>query len=155
MSKQEQACAWCDASTRIAEIGHADIVVGIPSYNNARTIGHVVRAVEAGLAKYFPGERSVILNSDGGSRDGTRDAVIRASQRDESPLLLISHPLSTVQRLTVPYDGIPGKGSAFRCIFRAAELLGEVLDRFSESRQYIRSIYENYNMYKLLYGFVP
>jgi hypothetical protein len=24
----------------------------------------------------------------------------------------------------MPYDGIPGKGSAFRCIFRAAELLG-------------------------------
>jgi glucosylglycerate synthase len=33
-----------DAVDRVREIGHADIVVGIPSYNNARTIGHVVRA---------------------------------------------------------------------------------------------------------------
>ena len=38
----------------IAEVGKADILVGIPSFNNARTIGHVVRAVQAGLAKYFP-----------------------------------------------------------------------------------------------------
>ncbi len=35
--------------------GQVDVLVGIPSYNNARTIGHVVRAVQAGLAKYFPG----------------------------------------------------------------------------------------------------
>ena len=33
---------------RIGELGKADIVVGIPSYNNARTIGHVVRAAQAG-----------------------------------------------------------------------------------------------------------
>ncbi len=123
MNKSSQPCP-CGDSARIADAGPADILVGIPSYNNARTIGHVVRAVEAGLAKYFPGERSVILNSDGGSRDGTPEVVVSASQRDDSPLLLISHRLSAVQRLAVPYDGIPGKGSAFRCIFRAAEMLG-------------------------------
>jgi hypothetical protein len=52
---------------RLEQIRDADIVVGIPSYNNARTIGHVVRAVSVGLAKYFPTQRSVIVNSDGGS----------------------------------------------------------------------------------------
>ena len=35
---------------RVHELGSAELVVGIPSYNNARTIGHVVRAVAAGLA---------------------------------------------------------------------------------------------------------
>lgn len=49
----------------------ADIVVGIPSFNNARTIGHVVRAVQAGLAKYFPDRKSVLVNSDGGSHNRT------------------------------------------------------------------------------------
>ena len=29
-----------------------------------------------------------------------------------------------IERLTLAYEGIPGKGSAFRCIFRVAELLG-------------------------------
>jgi hypothetical protein len=54
---------------QLKEIKEADILIGIPSYNNARTIGHVVRAVMAGLAKYFPKARAVLVNSDGGSTD--------------------------------------------------------------------------------------
>jgi len=123
MSRDEVLPA--DAIAGVSGIGAADIVVGIPSYNNSRTIGHVVRAAQAGLAKYFPGLRCVVLNSDGGSRDGTQDVVRQAALDDgDSRLLLLSHPLTAVHRLTVPYQGIPGKGSAFRCIFRAAELLG-------------------------------
>ena len=55
-----------------------DILVGIASYNNAKTIGHVVKAVDAGLAKYFPDKKAVIVNSDGGSADGTPDIVRNA-----------------------------------------------------------------------------
>jgi glucosylglycerate synthase len=112
-----------EAARRVREVGHADIVVGIPSYNNAATIGQVVRAAQAGLRKYFPGLRCTVLNSDGGSQDGTPD-VVRAAGLGDAELMLLSHPLFPIHRLTVPYDGIPGKGSAFRCIFRAAELLG-------------------------------
>jgi len=107
----------------VRQIRHADVIVGIPSYNNARTIGHVLRAAQAGLAKYFPGLRSAVLNSDGGSRDGTQD-VVRQADLGDAPLLLVSHPVFPIHRLTFPYGGIPGKGSAFRCIFRAAEVLG-------------------------------
>ena len=103
-------------------IRQADIVIGIPSYNNARTIGHVTRAACAGLAKYFPHMSSVIINSDGGSTDGTPDAVMSARMED-SHLLLVSTPLSAVHRLSFPYHGIPGKGSAFRLIFQMAERL--------------------------------
>ncbi|MFH0777150.1 MAG: hypothetical protein V2A71_00830, partial [Candidatus Eisenbacteria bacterium] len=42
------------ALERIKQIQSADLVVGIPSYNNAQTIAHVVRAVSAGLARHFP-----------------------------------------------------------------------------------------------------
>jgi glycosyltransferase involved in cell wall biosynthesis len=112
-----------EACDRVRAIGEADIVVGIPSYNNARTIGHVVRAVQAGLTKYFPAARSIVLNSDGGSRDGTQDAV-RSAALGDGEFLLLTHTLFPIHRLTFPYHGIPGKGSAFRCIFRAAELLG-------------------------------
>jgi glycerate kinase len=48
-----------------------DVLVGIPSFQNARTIGHVVRAVEAGLRKHFPDRRCLIAISDGDSSDGT------------------------------------------------------------------------------------
>ncbi len=101
---------------RLADVGEADIVVGIPSYNNARTIGHVVRAVSAGLEKYFPEHKAVIVNSDGGSKDGTREVVLGA-ELDSDSLLLVTHPVHPIQRISTPYHGVPGKGSAFRTIF--------------------------------------
>lgn len=103
-------------------IGEADILVGIPSYNNARTIGHVVRAVQAGLAKYFPDKRSVLVNSDGGSTDGTTDVVHTATIDDFSAILL-HHRAEPVVKIATPYHGIPGKGSAFKTIFEIATAL--------------------------------
>ncbi len=111
-----------ELQARLREAGEVDIVVGIPSYNNARTIGHVVRAVAAGLEKYFPERRSMILNSDGGSTDGTREAVL-AAQVDSEALMLVVHRVHPVQRISTPYQGIPGKGSAFRTVFAVAQRL--------------------------------
>lgn len=108
---------------RVGAVGSAEIVIGIPSYNNARTIGHVVRAAHAGLLKYFPERHALIVNSDGGSKDRTRE-VVEQAHLDTQELLLVRHPLQPVHRLTTPYHGLPGKGSAFRTVFRIAELLG-------------------------------
>jgi hypothetical protein len=105
---------------RLEEIGEAEIVVGIPSYNNAHTIGQVVRGVSAGLAKYFPERKALIVNSDGGSKDGTREAVLGA-EMDTDSLLLVSHTVHPIQRISTPYHGVPGKGSAFRTIFALAQ----------------------------------
>src|SRR5216117_2303072 len=88
----------------------ADIVVGIPSFRNAATIGHVTEAAAEGLRRNFPNMRAVIVNADGGSEDGTRDRV-RASA-DGVPIV------------TGRYQGQSGKGSAFRAIFEAVTLLG-------------------------------
>lgn len=107
---------------QLAKLGAADLVVGIPSYNNAGTIAHVVRSLQAGLAKYFPGQRAVLLNSDGGSSDGTQEAVLAAAV-DGSQALVTTHPLQAVTRIVTPYTGIPGKGSALRTIFQATECL--------------------------------
>jgi len=111
-----------DLRSRLDEMGEVDIVVGIPSFNSARTIAHVVRAVAGGLAKYFPDRKSVIVNSDGGSTDGTHEAVMGADI-DHDSLLLVSHRVPTIQKITTPYHGIPGKGSAFRTIFAVTERL--------------------------------
>jgi len=88
----------------------ADIVVGIPSFRNAATIGHVTEAAAEGLRRNFPNMRALIVNADGGSEDGTRDRV-RASA-DGMPIV------------TGRYEGRSGKGSAFRAIFEAVTLLG-------------------------------
>ncbi len=102
-------------------VRHADILVGIPSFNNAKTIGHVVRAVGAGLAKYFHGYRAVLVNSDGGSTDET-PTIVAHTMVDLEPLF-ISDRQSTLHRIVTPYHGIPGKGSAFRTIFEIARRL--------------------------------
>lgn len=107
---------------QLEELGTIDLLVGIPSYNNAHTIGHVVRAAAAGLAKYFPGQSAVIVNSDGGSNDGTAEVVAKTELQSPSAIL-VSHPVSPAHKIVTPYRGMPGKGSAFRTVFAIAERL--------------------------------
>jgi glycosyltransferase involved in cell wall biosynthesis len=111
-----------EAEKQIKEMKEVDVLVGIPSFNNARTIPHVVKAVSAGLAKYFSKYRTLLVNSDGGSTDGTPDLVKKTSLEDLD-VLLMEHPLYPVHKIVTPYHGIPGKGSAFRTIFRIAKAL--------------------------------
>jgi hypothetical protein len=56
---------------RLEEIESADILVGIPSYNNDKTIAHVIQMVTHGLAKHYKDRRCVIQVADGGSTDDT------------------------------------------------------------------------------------
>ncbi|MFH2012086.1 MAG: glycosyl transferase family 2 [Pseudomonadota bacterium] len=110
-----------DIQEKIRDIGEIDILVGIPSYNNVRTIEHVVKAVEAGLSKYFPNNKSLLVNSDGGSIDGTMD-IVSGTTIDLNSILL-HHKVGGFHKLVTPYQGIPGKGSAFRTIFEVARIL--------------------------------
>ena len=111
-----------ETETKVGAIGKVDILVGIPSYNNADTIGHVVSAVSAGLAKYFGKFTAVLVNSDGGSADGTTDIVARSAV--DFSQMLISDQQGMLHKIITPYHGIPGKGSAFRTIFEIARRLG-------------------------------
>jgi hypothetical protein len=88
-----------------------DLVVGIPSYNSASTIGNVIEQVAQGLARYFPEEDSLIVVSDGNSTDGTLEVArwIRLPQR--------------VLRMVTLYPGVPGKGSALLHVLGIAERL--------------------------------
>ncbi len=108
---------------RLSRMERADILVGIPSYNNAKTIGNVVRSVQVGLAKYFPGYKSIIVNSDGGSTDGTRE-VVSSTTLGDPRAFMIMHEAAEPYMIVTPYMGVPGKGSAVRTIFGIAELSG-------------------------------
>ena len=108
-----------EVDQQLREIGEVDLLIGIPSYNNAGTIEHVVRAVKSGLAKYFPGRRALLVNSDGGSHDGTPELARQASI-DDYRTLLTAYPLQPVHKIVTPYHGLPGKGSALRTVFLIA-----------------------------------
>lgn len=111
------------ARQRIEEMGSADIVLGIPSFNNAETVGGVVIAAEVGLRKLFPDLRAVICVSDGGSVDRTRDsaATVRVGARAES--LLVPPNTPEPEKIVLEYGGPPGKGSALRAVFEIAKRL--------------------------------
>lgn len=104
---------------RIDEIKEVDILVGIPSYNNAKTISNVVNAAQIGLVRYFPDKKSVLINSDGGSTDGTMD-IFKSATNEDFQSILLSHRVDPAFKIATPYHGIPGKGSAFRTIFEIA-----------------------------------
>lgn len=95
----------------VEKIGQADILVGIPSFRNADTIAHVVKQAALGMVEYFPGMKPVLVNSDGGSTDNTRDVVLETAVPAE------------VSKIATPYRGLPGKGSAFHTIFEIAARL--------------------------------
>lgn len=110
----------------IARLGRADIMVGIPSFKNAATIGYVVRAAQAGLVQYFPDLRPVVVNSDAGSPDGTGRVVVETEPPDYVEEILLVRPTNRLSRVSLTYpeiDGVGGKGAALRTIFEMAAAL--------------------------------
>jgi hypothetical protein len=96
---------------RIEEIDSADILVGVPCYNNESTIVHVIQMITHGLAKHYGGRRSVIFIADGGSTDDTREA---AKEFQIKPWQ---------EKIVSIYRGPAGKGTALRSVFEAADRL--------------------------------
>ena len=90
-----------------------DIIVGIPSYNEADTIGFVTKTAAEGLAAYFGDKRCVIVNCDNNSPDGTKEAFLGAGIPESVDRHYISTPA-----------GIKGKGNNFRNLFEFARDAG-------------------------------
>jgi hypothetical protein len=109
-------------SPALDRIGRAELVVGIPSFNSARAIGHVVEAVVGGLTAHYPGTSCVIVNADSGSRDGTCEAARRAAG-SRYPVLAATRPAPPLYRLATSYPGFPGEGGSLRTVLWAAERL--------------------------------
>lgn len=107
----------------VRQIGQADLLIGIPSYNDAATIQPLVRSIVVGLATCFPKSRSVVLLSDGGSQDGTIRLFEQAGH-DASLTLVVQHPVPAVQPMGVPDRGVPGYENALGAILQASQQLG-------------------------------
>jgi glucosylglycerate synthase len=110
MDKNDSALSL-DAQVYLHDIEKADILVGIPSFNNVLTCSHVISQVTKGLDTYFPNFRSVIFVSDGNSKDETLNSVKKIYLPSE------------VKLIPAIYMGLSGKGRAVRAIFEAASIL--------------------------------
>jgi glucosylglycerate synthase len=110
MNKNDSALSL-DARVYLHDVEKADILVGIPSFNNVLTASYVLSQVTKGLDTYFPNLRSVIFVSDGNSKDDTLTSIKKVYLPSE------------VKLIPALYMGISGKGRAVRAIFEAASIL--------------------------------
>ena len=83
-----------------------DVVVGIPSYKESETIGHVASMAGQGLAEYFPDTKNIIVNVDNHSPDDTQGAFLSAQVPSGIYKKYISTP-----------EGVKGKGNNFWNLF--------------------------------------
>lgn len=89
----------------IGENKGVEIVIGIPSYMEADTIGHVTRHVDLGIHRHFKNFKSLIVNIDNNSEDDTRRAFL--STETVTPKKYITTP-----------PGVQGKGNNILNLFR-------------------------------------
>jgi hypothetical protein len=111
-----------DFLRQLINVGEVDILVGVPTYNNAKTIGPIVTTIQTAILKYFPRQRSAILNADGGSRDGTPELIVSAAIDDVRRSSKLS-TLRTLPSISTEYGSGPARGTALRTILAASELL--------------------------------
>ena len=111
-----------DFLRQLINVGEVDILGGLPTHNNAKTIGPIVQSIQSGILSGFPRARAVILNADGGSRDGTPELVTGVSIDDVRPASNL-HALRTLHSISTQYARSPASGVALRTILAAAELL--------------------------------
>jgi hypothetical protein len=111
-----------DFLRQLINVGEVDILVGLPTHNNAKTVGSIVRTIRSGILRDFPRERAVIINADGGSRDGTPELITGVSIDDIRPDSSV-YALRTLHAISTKYASTPQSGVALRTILAAAELL--------------------------------
>jgi glycosyltransferase involved in cell wall biosynthesis len=97
---------------QIERLGYTDVVIGVPAYFSGSSIVHVIQTIAAGLEKDYPDSKAVIMVSDGGSTDDTREIAN-----------LIQIPSYNIQKIVTIYRGMPGKGSGLRAVFEVANFL--------------------------------
>ena len=97
---------------KIELLRETDIVVGVPAYYSAPYIVHVIQTIIKGLNEYYPGYRALVMISDGGSTDDTREVAN-----------LVTVDSFHINKIVTIYRGMPGKGTGLKAIFEAADFL--------------------------------
>jgi glycosyltransferase involved in cell wall biosynthesis len=86
-------------------IEKCEMVVCIPSYNEADCISYPLMQADKGLKKYFSNKTSVIINCDNNSPDDTKQAFLNT--QTDAPKIYLSTP-----------PGVKGKGNNFKNLFQ-------------------------------------
>ena len=118
---------WRQVRQQVEGIEKIDVLLGIPTFNNAETVGPVVKALKAGISKVCPRASVLVVNADAGSQDGTPDTIKHAMEPD-IPTAYVQHldgglfP-GRISLQALSESGVPGREHAFRAFFTVAEAL--------------------------------
>lgn len=140
---------------KIEQLESCDIVVGVPSYQTGQSIVYVMETIIEGLERYYPKMKALLVVSDGGSTDDTRELAGGVDPQSFN-----------VETIVGIYRGIPGKGSGLRGVFEVASFLRARAvavfdsDLLSITPEWVRNVLEpvfvgydfvapDYNRYKL------
>ncbi|MCK4821878.1 hypothetical protein KA005_39295, partial [bacterium] len=104
-----------DPLEKARDIKKADIVIGIPFYDEADTIGNVFETARGGLETFYPEKRSVIVCVGAPAGEKALEVINNISGKGTS------HPIETISFLLKGEIG--GKGWAIRAIMEIARLL--------------------------------
>jgi hypothetical protein len=102
-----------DGIAAVEGLGPVDVLVAVTALNQARTAPAVVDAVAAGLGGAFAGRKTAVLLVDGGSQDGTLEAVGQRTSPGSSP------PFASAR-----VAGRAGRGRAVMVALAAARHVG-------------------------------
>ena len=118
---------WRQVREQLGDRGKIEVLVGIPTFNNAKTVEPVVRAVKAGISKVCPNVSILVVNADAGSQDGTPD-IVKQAAGPEYPTAFVQHLaggglFGPISLHALSESGVPGREQAFRAFFTVAEEL--------------------------------
>ncbi len=116
----QQSLLSDDLVRQLVAVGHVDILVGVPTLDHAASLPDLIQAVQSAFATYFPRARTLVINAEGGSSEGTATLVREIAARESAPLS--ASGLRTAHRISTPVQGLPGTASALRLILASADL---------------------------------
>lgn len=107
---------------QLVEVGQADLVVWLPTFNHAAVVEGVTRAVRASFLTHFPRQRTLLIHADGGSSDGTLEVAHAcwSGACAGTP----ARSLRSTHRVSFRGRQVPGRGERMSVMLGAASLVG-------------------------------
>lgn len=118
---------WQQIRAQLPKVNGADILIGLPTFNNAETVKPVIQAVTAGVRQTFPSANVLLVNQDAGSQDGTPE-LMKDAVEECFPIALLNVTASggggmePFPRLSGAWS--TGREEAFRAFFSATKDAG-------------------------------
>jgi hypothetical protein len=101
---------------------HAELVIGLPTYNSAGLLDAAADALRWAVDGGGGGLRSRVVLVDGGSTDGTPDRV--RALVGPAGLVALEYQVQAADLLAQPYHGVPGRLRAVERILHQAQETG-------------------------------